>query len=1303
MAENRANLENAVAWQALLGYLNFSEGRPDPRFQGQLNDAYRMAAAEGGEPVPLLAEQLHARLAELRGGGGAFQDARQVEAVLGLVFDRLLPAYRQHHADLLAHQSDRNLFGPFFLARAFEAVLAQGTPWAEEKRIVQGALHQLNDYVGHRPVAVLEGRRRGEPYDRERVRPVPLYLRGAGVAAGRYHDLVRRALEILAAADPVLRADAYFDLDLLDELALDPRAYDHNHPVNRRPNYVFGEWDPHHMDNQGRFRRFIVRQLILDALLERVEQPGGLDPHELSHEAACVLAGIMLMASGVSGNSASAHDSSVTLKDLHDRIPRYRDAFYTQWIQSTTGAHGERLRQEMAQLRQPFGQVRQHLNQFLGRHRASQQQQRHLALLFAEMGQADASRQQAALIATPSLRMLGEILIRLTQAQMQAERGELAAGAALLPQAEELLRRGIRCGAFADPWNILGFQGLYPLFQSREDSIRDSRVDELIDVVDRLLGAHSHLLGEAAAAGDQALSQNLARGMRRLAQWWDQFASTTVGDVRRVHGGEATDAAEHVAVALARWHEQGEATAGPTFWKQHLSSFQSPKAFALVLDALLRKHDYRASMSLLIHWLGHAEQVPLEDGDFSFHALALRWLLAVTGARREERETQGETGPSRLSLVKKFFDYLEVNAEENWDVPRLETDASEPSEEAEENPYGAAYEDVTYEDSTAGREGAVIDDGPAGPDFVLEEEGKRLEKRLRFLSTVARLWEIAARQVATMNGAVKSPAAEEAVAAWLARARANRQQLLALLNALHESPVPEPLGSHESLIEFDRRRLLKEQLLEASIGTCLDTTLAVHALASAAGDMLDAGPESGRSIPEWQPLAIQLEQAMLRGDAGQVRHALPEFVKRFCSEPLLFVPLSAGGHPAAILRARFAQAVLQTLVEHLPYLGLLRETHYLLQAARLMEETNPAKGRRVTEFDRLFQLGFQGAIETVVASARHWDAPDADDRYFVQMLELLTGPFLRLWMDHSRTLQLSSLEKVAGADAWQELRGFIQTYGRELFGARFMVLANLRGVLHRGTGEYLRYLRDHAEADRPTRLLADLDRVLPEARAAKLLKRAIRAVAENYEEYKDYKTTTPQSDYGENLHALLDFLRVKASYDRHAWQFRPLVLAHEVLARQGCATGALLWQEAFTHLTRDLAEQHLGELTRLEQTHGFRLRTLTDHLEQRFVKPLAIDRLCVLVAPAMAEARTGGDGSALARFQQELAIHAATPAGVGLDVPHWLRRLEREVQRVRAEHTALSGLTRKHFSVPRTTLSLADIQQQLTDWDKPLE
>jgi hypothetical protein len=409
-------LDRAVSLQGMLGYLNFAGGKPDSRFQKQLNEAYKFLSEHGSlEPHQALAASLRAKLEALKTGDtAAFRDTRQAQAVLSLVFNRLLPGYREHHADLLFHQTDRDLFQPLFLARVFEAVLLQGPPWEEEERIVAAAMAHLNDFVGYRPIAILETRPKGEPYAHERVRPIPLYIREAGVAWGRYHDLVAGALEILARVDPAILAEAYFELDLLDELALDPRAYDHAHPANRRPNYVFGEWDPHHLDSQGRYRRYVARQLTLDALLDRVEHAGEMDRAEALFEAAAVFAGTVLMATGTSGNSPATHESTTNLASLMPRIAGYRDAFYASLLDSVAAGHGARLRQEAALTRQPFGGARQHLNQYLARHRAGQLQQRQLALLFAEMGYAEASAQAAGRIPAVSLRLLSAILGRLT-------------------------------------------------------------------------------------------------------------------------------------------------------------------------------------------------------------------------------------------------------------------------------------------------------------------------------------------------------------------------------------------------------------------------------------------------------------------------------------------------------------------------------------------------------------------------------------------------------------------------------------------------------------------------------------------------------------------------------------------------------------------------------------------------------------------------------------------------------------------------------------------------------------------------
>ena len=334
---------------------------------------------------------------------------------------------------------------------------------------------------------------------------------------------------------------------MLDEIALDPRAYDFGHPADKRPNYCFGEWDPHLLDNQARYRRFVVRQILIDGLWQRANHPSPFDAAEMLYESAAVLAGTILMASGVCGSGPQTHDSSVTLSTLVPKIARYRETFYAKLLPTVPGKHGARLKQESQLLKQPFGGVRQALNQYMANQRALQLQQRHLALLFAEIGYPDAARRQVARIPVASVRMLTEMQILLTTGDLGIDQGRLADTAKQLGAVEDLLKRGINCGALVDPWNILGFGGQYPRFQSIEDSVRDSRIDDLIHVVDQFFNLYGRLLSEGASSGAFKPDKDLAKEMHRLADWWDRFATNAVSDIEHVHGNEATQSAEHVA------------------------------------------------------------------------------------------------------------------------------------------------------------------------------------------------------------------------------------------------------------------------------------------------------------------------------------------------------------------------------------------------------------------------------------------------------------------------------------------------------------------------------------------------------------------------------------------------------------------------------------------------------------------------------------------------------------------------------------------------------------------------------------
>ena len=63
--------------EGLLGYINFSTGKPEPRFQKQINEAYAVFAAQGGtEPARDLYPLLRDALTTLhQNGGAAFREA----------------------------------------------------------------------------------------------------------------------------------------------------------------------------------------------------------------------------------------------------------------------------------------------------------------------------------------------------------------------------------------------------------------------------------------------------------------------------------------------------------------------------------------------------------------------------------------------------------------------------------------------------------------------------------------------------------------------------------------------------------------------------------------------------------------------------------------------------------------------------------------------------------------------------------------------------------------------------------------------------------------------------------------------------------------------------------------------------------------------------------------------------------------------------------------------------------------------------------------------------------------------------
>ena len=154
MDRNRPSEDVSAVAREILGYLNFSSGASDPKFLENVNKLFGGLAARRASREP--AWRALDRSTPRRVAGRPRHDRRLPPGRAGrggarLVFDAVLPAYREFHRDLLFHQTDEALFQPFFIGRVCEAVLQQGGPWEQADRIVPAALRQLNDY--HRPPA----------------------------------------------------------------------------------------------------------------------------------------------------------------------------------------------------------------------------------------------------------------------------------------------------------------------------------------------------------------------------------------------------------------------------------------------------------------------------------------------------------------------------------------------------------------------------------------------------------------------------------------------------------------------------------------------------------------------------------------------------------------------------------------------------------------------------------------------------------------------------------------------------------------------------------------------------------------------------------------------------------------------------------------------------------------------------------------------------------------------------------------------------------------------------------------------
>jgi hypothetical protein len=515
---------------------------------------------------------------------------------------------------------------------------------------------------------------------------------------------------------------------------------------------------------------------------------------------------------------------------------------------------------------------------------------------------------------------------------------------------------------------------------------------------------------------------------------------------------------------------------------------------------------------------------------------------------------------------------------------------------------------------------------------------------------------------------------EQNVAAWLAQIAAYSTGLAALLQQASAYKVPPPRGTADSLMEYDRHRGIKEILIDRIVWThveVLDTQMTLEAYLGRIN--------RSEKCDLWEIAVFSMNKAIFRCDLKAIKKEWNPMLKVLLNETILYVPTSRGGSAAAIVRCRQIQQAIIRLLEYAPRLGLVVELFKLLSTIQQMEEDNTVSPGAITEFDRLVETASRAVTKCIVASAKSWKFSKNEKREqeqqnaaLVDYMEQIIEELLDFWISHSKQIRISPIESLLDHRSWHEVKQFIQRYGHDIFTQQNMGFGNLRAILHQGVEQYLRSLlkikKEDDDVEIAAKLLDDLDKRRIDWRsAANTLEIILESIAENYSEYVDYNSTTTHSDHGEKLYMLLDMLRVQVEYERISWRLKPVYWVHDSMIRAGCDQAALLWERAIAKRSVEAADEHLRQYQRLSEKYGMWLPSVHERLQERFIRPLQVDRICGLVPKAIRQMQRNEEKTAFEELYAQIEIFAKDPMGVGFELPEWLAALRNEVMSTRMD------------------------------------
>jgi hypothetical protein len=203
------------------------------------------------------------------------------------------------------------------------------------------------------------------------------------------------------------------------------------------------------------------------------------------------------------------------------------------------------------------------------------------------------------------------------------------------------------------------------------------------------------------------------------------------------------------------------------------------------------------------------------------------------------------------------------------------------------------------------------------------------------------------------------------------------------------------------------------------------------------------------------------------------------------------------------------------------------------------------------------------------------------------------------------------------------------------------------------------------------------------------------SLIDHHAEYQDYNSTTTQSDRGDLVYMFMDFLRLRAGYERIAWNLKPVMWAHEVLVRRGLENAAMMWRRSLSERIGAEADKFVIRLRKLQKNYSMRMPTVADRILERFVQPMTIARMRALVQPAMRDAEANRESSRFELLEAESELLAKTPTGAGLDVPAWLAALEEEVEQLAKRNASSEIDPESLMTIPIAPIDLDTVNEQL--------